>query len=323
MRRRDFIAGLGASALPSAVQAQQRQLPVIGYLGATSRETGNLLEPFLQGLKETGFVDRQNVTIEYRWAEGRYERLHALAAELIKVKAAVIAASPSPAALAAKAATATIPIVFSVGADPVDDGLVASLSRPGGNLTGASFTTVALTAKRLELLLEVVPKAAVIALLVNPGTPNADSESKEVLAAAGKLGRQAMVLNARTESGIDAAFATLLQQGADALLLGNDPFLSQRRQQIFALATRHAIPAIYPLRLYARDGGLMSYGTDPNISTRVQGNYVGRILKGEKPADLPIQMPTRFQLVVNLITAKAIGLTIPESFLLRADEVIE
>jgi putative ABC transport system substrate-binding protein len=323
MRRREFIAGLGAAAWPLAAGAQQRQLPVIGFLSATSRESTGYVGPFLQGLKESGFIEGQNVVIEYRWAEGRYERLPALAAELISLKVAVIAAGPSPAALAAKAATATIPIVFWIGADPVEVGLVASLNRPGGNLTGASFTTVALTTKRLEFLLELVPNTTLVALLVNPGTPNANSDSKEVQAAAGKLGRQALILNASTERDIDAAFATLLQQGAGGLLLGNDPFFAQRRRQIFALATRHAIPAIYPLRIYAREGGLMSYGTDANDSARIQGNYVGRILKGEKPADLPVQMPTRFQLVVNLITAKAIGLTIPDSFKLLADEVIE
>jgi ABC-type uncharacterized transport system substrate-binding protein len=236
----------------------------------------------------------------------------------------VIAASVSPAALAAKAATVTIPIVFQIGGDPVQTGLVASLNRPGGNLTGASFFTVTLTTKRFELLLELVPKPGIVGLLVNPANPNAvEFDSKDVLAAAGALGQRTHVLNASTAAEIDAAFATLVQEGAGALLLGNDSFFNIRRDQIALLAARHAIPAIYPLRAYAAAGGLMSYGTDPAGSARQQGVYVGRILKGEKPGDLPVVQPTKFELVINLKAAKAIGLSIPETFLLRADEVIE
>jgi putative ABC transport system substrate-binding protein len=324
MRRRDFIAGLGAAAWPVAVRAQQQAMPVIGYLSGISSSSGaGSQRAFLQGLGETGYVEGRNVTIQYRWAEGRYDRLPAMAADLVGRRVAVIAAGPSPAALAAKAATATIPIVFAIGADPVQDGLVASLNRPGGNLTGASYSTVFLTVKRLELLLEVVPKSAIVALLVNPTFANATYEQMEVMAAAATLGRNVLVVGASTESSIDAGFATLVREGVGALLIGNDPFFALRREQLAALATRHAIPAIYPLRIYAEVGGLMSYGTNGNDAFSVQGNYVGRILNGEKPADLPVQLPTKFRLVVNLITARAIGLTIPEPFLLRADEVIE
>jgi putative ABC transport system substrate-binding protein len=324
MRRREFIAGIGAAVWPALSRAQQPAMPVIGYLSGISSSSGaGSQRAFLRGLGETGYVEGRNITIQYRWAEGRYDRLPAMAADLVGRRVAVIAAGPSPAALAAEAATTTIPIVFAIGADPVQDGLVASLSRPGGNLTGASYSTVFLTVKRLELLLEVVPKSAIVALLMNPTFANATYEQREVMAAAAALGRNVQVVGASTESGIDAAFTTLVREGVGALLIGNDPFFALRREQLAALATRHAIPAIYPLRIYAAAGGLMSYGTNGNDAFSVQGNYVGRILKGEKPADLPVQLPSKFQLVVNLITAKAIGLTIPEPFLLRADEVIE
>ena len=323
MRRREFIVGLGSATVPWPLAARAQQaVPLIGYLSATLR-IPTAERSFLRGLSETGYVEGRNVAIEYRWAEGQYDRLPAMAADLVSRRVAVIAAGPSPAALAAKAATTTIPIVFAVGADPVQDGLVTSLNRPGGNLTGSSFFTVALTAKRLELLLEVAPKTAGIALLVNPTFVNADYEQREVLTAASTLGRKVRVLSAGTELGIDAAFASLVQEGVGALLVGNDPFFFTRRRQLIALAARYAIPTIYPLRVYATDGGLLSYGADPNDSSRIQGNYVGRILKGEKPADLPVQLPTRYELIVNLKTAKTIGLTIPELFLRRADNVIE
>ena len=325
MKRREFMALLGgAAAWPVTARAQQ-PMPVIGYLSTDS--AGNAPETaaaFAQGLKEAGYVERQNVAIEYRWAGGHYERLPALAAELVERHVAVIAARVSPAALAVKAVTKTIPIVFAAGVDPVKIGLVASLNRPGGNLTGASFFTVALTARRFELLLELVPKPSVVGMLVNSTTPNAaDDGSQEALAAAAALGQKLLVLNASTASEIDTAFAKIVQAGAGGLLLGNDPFFNIRRDQIALLAARHAIPVIYPLRPYVAAGGLVSYGADPAYSSRQQGIYVGRILKGEKPGDLPVVQPTKFELVVNLRAAKAIGLTVPETFLLRADEVIE
>jgi putative tryptophan/tyrosine transport system substrate-binding protein len=324
MRRRDFIVGLvGAAAWPLAARAQQPAMPVVGVLTVGSSTNPVLPPQFLQGLRETGYIEGRNFTIEYRGAEGRYDRLPALAADLVARRVAVIAAGPSQAALAAKNATTTIPIVFSIGADPVEDGLVVRLNRPGGNVKGASSFTVGLTAKRLRILLEVVPKSTIVALLVNPTSPNAEYERMVVMAAAATLGRKVEVFGASTENGIDEVFAMLVENGVGALVLGNDGFFALRREQIAALATRHSIATIYPLRAYATDGGLMSYGTNPGDAYHVQGNYVGRILKGEKPADLPVQLPVKFELIVNLKSAKAIGLAIPETFLVRADEVIE
>jgi putative tryptophan/tyrosine transport system substrate-binding protein len=326
LRRREFIALIsGAAAWPMTARAQQAAMPVVGYLSAGSRSSSP--EPraaFRQGLKDMGYAEGQNVTIEYQWAEGRYDLLAGMAAEMVARRVAVIAASPSPAALAAKAATSIIPIVFSVGADPVQSHLVANLNRPGSNLTGSTFFTGPLIAKRFELLLELVPKPAFIALLNNPANPgNGTSDVQEAVAAASALGQKINVLNASTAAEIDTAFATLPQQEPRALVIGGDRFLNSRRDQLALLAARYAIPAVYPLRIYVTSGGLMSYGTDSNESARQQGVYVGRILKGEKPAELPVVQPTRFELVINLRAAKAIGLTIPELFLARADEVIE
>jgi putative ABC transport system substrate-binding protein len=272
---------------------------------------------------ESGYVDGQNVTIEYRWAEGHYDRLPALAADLVGRKVDVIATFAPSSALAAKGATSTIPIVFEVGIDPVATGLVASLARPGGNLTGVSIMVLELTPKRLELLSELVPQTEVIALLVNPNSSEAEPTIRDAKEAARAKGMRLEILMASTESGIDAAFVSLVQMRAGALVVGADPFFSSRREQLVALAARHAVPAIYALRDFAMVGGLISYGPSLTVVYHQVGVYVGKILKGAKPPDLPIEQPTRFELVVNLNTAKALGLTVPPSILARADEVIE
>jgi putative tryptophan/tyrosine transport system substrate-binding protein len=327
MRRRDLIAGLVITTViwPLAAHAQQPGMPVVGFLGVTSPGTQPFLAAFRQGLSETGYVEGQNVVIEYRWTEGQYNRSSELAADLILHHVNVIVTLfTSTAALAAKATTSTVPIVFSVGDDPVKLGLVSSLSRPGGNLTGINFFSSEVTAKRLGLLHELLPKAARIGVLVNPTNVEITERTvKDVNAAAGPLGLQIEVLNASNGNEIDGAFTTLVSRRADGLLVGPDAFFVSRRVQIAILAARHMVPAIYTIGDYAEAGGLISYGTDVADSTRQQGVYVGRILKGTKPTDLPVLQSTKFKFVINLRTAKALGLDLPATLLSRADEVIE
>ncbi len=326
MRRRDFITFLagGITMRPLAAHAQQKAMPVIGFLSSLSPgPSAPFTAAFLEGLSETGYVDGKNVAIEYRWAEENYDRLPALAADLVGDKVDVIVTvGGGVVALAAKNATSTIPIVFS-GGDPVALGLVASFARPGGNLTGFSILTGELSPKRLALLSELVPQAKVIALLVNPNSPIAKRIIGDVQEAARAKGVQLSVLNASTEGEIAAAFAALVQLQAGALVVGNDPFFNNRREHLVALASRHAVPAIYEWREFAVAGGLISYGTSLTSVYRQHGGYTGKILKGAKPADLLVQQPTTFELVVNLKTAAALGLTVPQSLLARADEVIE
>jgi putative tryptophan/tyrosine transport system substrate-binding protein len=324
MRRRLFITLLGgtAAAWPLA-RAQQKPMPVIGYLHFGSPNLTPTPAVFLQGLSQTGYVEGQNVAIEYRWAEGHYDRLPGLAVNLVSRKVDLIAAIGPPPARAAKSSTSTIPIVFAVGTDPVADGLVASLARPGGNLTGVTNLAVELVPKRLDLLCELVPQARVIALLVNPNNPYTEPMIRAVQEAARAKGVQLQIVTASTEIEIDSAFATLDNPHADTLLVGDDVFFTSRRDQITALAASHAVPAIYQFREFAAAGGLMSYGSSLTALIRQLGIYAGRILKGEKPADLPVQQPTKFELVINLRTAEALGLTVPPSILARSDEVIE
>ena len=326
MNRRELMLLLGgAAAWPLAARAQQKAMPVIGWLSSASPGPfAPFVAAFRQGLSETGYVEGQNVAIEYRWAEGRYDRLPALAADLVGRKVDVIATSggTSP-ALAAKGATSTIPIVFETGADPVEKGLVASFARPGGNLTGFSILTAELMPKRFELISEMVPQAKMIALLANPNNLAAERMMRDVQEAARAKGVQLHILKTGAEDEFEAAFAALVQSHAGALLVGNDPFFFSRRKELVALAARHAVPAMYEWREFVEAGGLISYGTSFAAVNRQVGVYAGKILKGAKPADLPIQQPTRFELIINLSTAKALGLTVPHSILARADEVIE
>jgi putative ABC transport system substrate-binding protein len=328
IRRREFITLLGGAATgwPLAAPAQQPAMPVIGFLSARSaRDSALLLPAFHQGLKEAAYVEGQNVAIEYRWADDHYDRLPTLAADLVRHKAAVIVAAVSASALAAKAATSTIPIVFTIGGDPVRLGLVAGLKRPGGNATGVSLLTVELLPKRLELLREVIPNVTAIGVFVNPASPTIDIQLREIQDAAHSLGLQLHVVNATSERDFDRAFATFVQLQAGGLVLGSEPLFSGRGHsvQLGALAARHALPAIAEVREFVAAGGLMSYGISFAAGYRLVGVYVGRILKGEKPADLPVQQSTKVELVINLKATKALGLTFPLSLLGRADEVIE
>jgi len=326
MRRRSFITLLtGAAAWPSAMRAQQTAMPVIGFLGGESPDLfAGRLRAFRQGLDQGGFVEGRNVAIEYRWARGEYERLPVLAADLVHQSVTVMVATQTPTLLAAKAATTIIPIVFLTGSDPVEVGLVASLSRPGGNMTGVANLTVEIGAKQLEFLHELVPAATLIALLVNPANPVlADTLSRDLQTAARAMRQQILVVSASTESDVETAFTTLVEQRVSGLVVGNDPFFNARPDQLVALAAGHAVPAIYPYREFATAGGLMSYGSNFADTYRLVGVYTGRILKGEKPADLPVQQSTKVELILNLKTAKALGITFPISLLGRADEVIE
>jgi len=325
MRRREFIAGLGsAAAWPVVARAQQPGMPVIGFLSPQSADDDykNYIIPFLQGLKETGYVDGQNVAIEYRWAENQFDRLPVLAAELVHRRVALIVAAGTPAALPAKAATTTIPIVFSVGTDPVALGLVASLSRPGSNVTGITNLVGELSAKQMQLLYELVPNAP-FGILADPAFPATPSMIADLQGAARSLGRQLFVENARTESDLETAFASFSRQHVGAVLVSTGTFFARRTEQLAALAAHHALPTIYPFREYVLAGGLMSYGASLGYTYRQAGIYTGRILKGEKPADLPVQQATKIDLIINLKTAKALGLTIPETLLATADEVIQ
>ena len=328
MNRREFISLLAGAAVapslawPLAARAQQ-PMPVIGFLNSASADAyARPLAAFRQGLGTAGYVEGRNVAIEYRWADGQYDRLAAMAGELVERRVAVIAAN-GPAVPLAKAATATIPIVFTAGFDPIELGLIASLNRPGGNLTGVSILNAELGPKRLELLRELLPAATTVALLINPNNPSAETVSRELQAVARTIGLEVHVLHASTEAELDAAFAGLTQLRASALAIGNDPFFNSRSARLAALTNRHAMPAIYQYREFAAAGGLMSYGGSLTDSYRQAGIYTGRILAGAKPGDLPVQQSTKVELIINLKTAKALGLTVPLPLLGRADEVIE
>jgi putative tryptophan/tyrosine transport system substrate-binding protein len=328
LKRREFVMLLGGAAIawPLATRAQQAPLPVIGFLNTQSRDVfPHLVAGFRQGLREAGYVEDRNVTIEYRWAENQYDRLPALVDDLIRRQVAVIAATGGGvAALAAKSATASIPIVFVLGdLDPIRAGLVTSLNRPSGNITGVSFLVSALGAKRLELLKELVPNVTAIGMLLNPNSPDADGQSRDVQEAGRALDRQIHVLRANSDHEIEAAFATLVERRVGALLIAADPFITSRRDQVIALAARYALPTIYPVRDIPEAGGLMSYGSNIVDSYRQAGIYTGSILKGAKPVDLPVLQPTKFELVINLKTAHALGVNVPPKLLVFADEVIQ
>jgi len=326
MRRRDFITMLGGAAAtwPLAARAQQPALPVVGHLsGRSQHDSLQLLPAFRQGLKEVGFVEGRNVAIEYRWGENQSDRLPALAADLVRQRVTVIAANDGPSAQAAKAATATIPIVFETASDPVEVGLVGSLNRPGSNLTGVTTLAAELGPKRLELLHEMVPAATIIALLMNPTFPNADILSRDLQAAARTLGVQLHFLYATTERDFDTVFTTLVQLRVGALAIAPATSFTSRSEQLAGLTLHHAVPTIFQYRAFAAAGGLMSYGSNITDAYRLVGVYTGRVLKGEKPADLPVQQTTKAELIINLKTAKGLGLSVPPALLARADEVIE
>jgi ABC-type uncharacterized transport system substrate-binding protein len=325
MRRREFIGlASGAAALPLVARAQQ-PIPVIGFLsGQSPNSYAPFAAAFRAGLQEAGFVEGHNVAIEYRWAGGQYDRLPTLATDLVRRPVIeIVATGATPAVLAAKAATTTIPIIFTTGGDPVGLGLVASLNRPGGNVTGISFLVAQTGSKRLELLRQIAPSAMSVGFLVNPNNPNADNESADTLKAAGVLGRQVQIANASSESDIGAAFATFVQRRVNAIIVSADAIFVDRGDQLVALAARHALPAIYSVSELVAAGGLMSYGASQADAYRQVGVYAGRILNGEKPADLPVVQPTKFELIINLKTAKTLGLAVPDSLLVQATEVIE
>jgi ABC-type uncharacterized transport system substrate-binding protein len=326
VKRRDFIALLGGAAASSLAARAQQPMPVIGYLSVGSQESDNIparLIAFRRGLGEAGYVEGQNVVIEYRWAEGQYDRLPALAGDLVRRQVAVIVTQNVPTAFASKAATATIPIVFILGIDPVESGLIASLNRPGGNIIGVTILSAELIGKRLDLLHELVPTAAVVAVLVNPNNPVTESETRNLQEASRALGLQVRVLRASAVGEIDDAFGNLGGLRAGALIVSGDSFFTSQRARIVALAARYAVPAIYYWRGYTAEGGLISYGNDFADGYRLVGSLTGKILKGAKPADLPVQQAVKIELVINLNTAKALGLTVPLTLLGRADEVIE
>jgi putative tryptophan/tyrosine transport system substrate-binding protein len=327
MRRREFIALLGgaATAWPFTARAQQAMMPVIGFLSSLApSDLTHVMPAFQQGLDRAGFVEGRNVAIEYRWAEGDYQRLPALAADLVNRKVAVIAAiSGTPAALAAKAATTTIPIVFAIGGDPVAPGLVSSLSRPGGNITGVSFFNAPVVGKRLDLARELAPNGSTIAVLINPNNPPSAAEGAAVQASATAVGQALLIVTASTQNQIDDAFAAIKQQGVGALLVSPDPLFFSERVKLVVLMARHALPTIFADREQAEAGGLISYGSSRTDAYRQAGDYVGRIVRGEKPGELPVVLPTKFHLVINLKTAKSLGIDVPATVLARADEVIE
>ena len=326
MRRREFIRLLGsaATAWPFGAHAQQPAMPVIGFLNSGSPDAfADLVRAFLQGLKEAGYVDGQNVAIEYRWANGQYDRLTTLVDDLVRRRVSVIAATSTPANLVAKAATTTIPIVFTTGGDPVQLGLVASLSRPGGNVTGVTQMNAEVAPKRVELAHELVPQASVFGLLINPTNPFAENVTRDSQAAALKLGLQLNAQHATTDAELDKAFTAFREMHVGAVVIGTDVFFNNRVEQLAALAIRNSIPAVYDYHQFVAAGGLASYGGSVTDSYRLAGGYVGRILKGEKPADLPVQQASKIELLLNLKTAKTLGITVPQSVQNRADEVIE